>query len=347
MAVLASAPSSSELDLGPCARPPGRGRSPRGSPAPPWRSAVSVRRSRSRPGGQVGHQVEVGRVDEATPRGRGSAALLSRSCTARPDVAHVEVDGVAVEQQHQRRQAEQHGQAQGVARGLAQLLARDGPDLARGSCAAVAGPGRLFGLDAVDEDVLERGHDALDRERAEARRARAPPGSGRVPASASATTTWSRVPKTEASSTQSSGSRRSWASSTRGQETSRSARPANTSFSSADRAQRDQPAGVHQRDPVAALGLVEVVGGDDDGHALPGHARRSGSRSGGARSGRRRRWARRGRAPAARGARRRPAPGAASSRPGSDRVSRSSLPSRPAMRTAQPSRSSRARPRRP
>ena len=96
-------------------------------------------------------------------------------------------------------------------------------------------------------------------------------------------------------------------------------RPAKTRFSSDDGAQRHQAAGVDQGQPVAVLGLVEVVGGHEDGDARRPPSRRSAARSAGARSGRRRSWARRGTRRAAGAARRRRGPAAASSRPAARR----------------------------
>ena len=77
---------------------------------------------------------------------------------------------------------------------------------------------------------------------------------------------------------------------------------------------RRDPAGVHQRQPVAVLGFVEVVGGDEHGDALAPKAGRSAARTGGARPGRRRPSARRGRGCAARGGWRSPGRGAAATR---------------------------------
>ena len=55
--------------------------------------------------------------------------------------------------------------------------------------------------------------------------------------------------------------------------------------SAGGRVERDQPAAVHQRQPVAVLGLLHVVGGDEHRGAAARRARRSGPRSCGATSG--------------------------------------------------------------
>ena len=80
------------------------------------------------------------------------------------------------------------------------------------------------------------------------------------------------------------------------------------------RADRRQPAGVDQRDAVAALGLVEVVRRDEDRDARPATARRSAARTAGATADRRRRSARRGTGSAARGGSRSRARAAGASR---------------------------------
>ena len=84
---------------------------------------------------------------------------------------------------------------------------------------------------------------------------------------------------------------------------------------SADRALGQQLAIGDVGEPVAALRLVHVVGGDQHRDALRRRAGGSRPRNRAAPWGPRRRWARRAAAAAARAACRRPAPAAASSRP--------------------------------
>jgi hypothetical protein len=72
---------------------------------------------------QVGGEVEVGRVDERGDEIAARSAVVAILHRQR-HVPHVEVDGIAVEQQHHGGQAQEHGQAQRVARCLAQLLER-------------------------------------------------------------------------------------------------------------------------------------------------------------------------------------------------------------------------------
>ena len=135
------------------------------------------------------------------------------------------------------------------------------------------------------------------------------------PRSASRTTTWMRVPKTEVSTRPRLRRRAPRAPRRRAARcTSSTASPGEDLLQLGDRAERHEPAGVDEGEAVAVLGLVEVVGGDEDRDARRPPSRRSGARSAGARSGRRRSWARRGRRRAARAARRRRGPAAASSR---------------------------------
>ena len=96
--------------------------------------------------------------------------------------------------------------------------------------------------------------------------------------------------------------------------TSTIGRSAKTCLSSRDRAERREPARVHERQPVAVLGLVEVVRRDEHRHALPARGGRSAARTAGATPGRRRRSARRGTGSAARAGWRSRAPAAAASR---------------------------------
>ena len=80
------------------------------------------------------------------------------------------------------------------------------------------------------------------------------------------------------------------------------------------RAERREPAGVDERDAMAALGLVQVVRRDEHGDARLRRACRSAARTGGATADRRRRSARRERGSAARGGSRSRARGAGASR---------------------------------
>src|SRR5262249_53792008 len=76
----------------------------------------------------VGEAVEVPGVDE----GGNERAALRRPVAildGQRDVADVEVEGVAVQQQEERRHEDEYGQRPPIARDLAQLLAGDGQRL--------------------------------------------------------------------------------------------------------------------------------------------------------------------------------------------------------------------------
>ena len=104
--------------------------------------------------------VEVGRVHEGGHQLAAARALVE-VLHGEAHVAHVEVDRVAVEHQHEGRQAEQHPQAERVA-------ARSGaaPCAIAATCAGSRPPwppAALLGLDVVDEDVFERRQDLFSR----------------------------------------------------------------------------------------------------------------------------------------------------------------------------------------
>ena len=97
------------------------------------------------------------------------------------------------------------------------------------------------------------------------------------------------------------------------------------------RAQGDQLAAVDQAEPVAVLGLVHVVRGDEDRHALARQLVDQVPELAAADRDRRRRSARRGRGSAARGGWRSPGPAAASSRRRGSPVGRRRCSASPAI----------------
>ena len=94
------------------------------------------------------------------------------------------------------------------------------------------------------------------------------------PSSASSTTTWIRVPKTEVSRAQGAASIASSACARARRRHLEHRVAGEDALELGDGAQRDEAAGVDEGEPVAVLGLVEVVRGDEDGDASPPTSRR-------------------------------------------------------------------------
>ena len=233
----------------------------RGSRARPRASFRSSSRSSVRRRVDGGREIEVAGVDER----RDERAALGRAVAvldAERDVPDVEVQRVAVEQQEERR-ARTPGSA--ASAGRARSAAAPSGDRQRlASCRALRA---LGALDDVEEHVFERRRDRVDRRRPRCRRrAGARRASSGVDAARRAArrarrcrTGWSSRPP---ASRRARASRRP--AGRRGPRRSGGRRtPASPRWSCRSR----QAAGVDQRDAMAALGLVEVVRGDEHGDA--------------------------------------------------------------------------------
>ena len=176
----------------------------------------------------------------------------------------------------------------------------------------------------VDEDVLEAGLDlAATRSGCVAERAMA-----RSSAAASSPLTCSRLPKATACSTPGCSRSCSASASRSGPVTDQVVRRASRD-DLGDGAVGEQLAVGDVGEPMAALGLVHVVRGDEEGQALGRRAGGSPPRNRGAPWGRRRRSARRAAAAAARESGRRRARAAASSRRRAGRRVGAARPARP------------------
>ena len=151
----------------------------------------------------------------------------------------------------------------------------------------------LGAFDDVEEHVLERRQDRLDRRRPTRRRAR---GSSRARSSKPTCSLRARrAPRCRTGwSSRPPASRRGSASRRPAVGADLDDRPVvEDPLHFGRRAEGRQPAGVDERDPVAALGLVQVVRRHQHGDAVRATACRSAARTAGATPGRRRRSARR------------------------------------------------------
>ena len=217
----------------------------------------SSRRSASA-GVDVGHAIEVAGVDER----RDQRAALRRTVAVldgQRDVPDVEVERVAVEQQEERRHEHEDQQRPPIARDLPQLLAVDGERLHH-----ARPPARLRSTTSRNTSSSDgaTGVDARPR-RCPRPQARAIDIAASTPSSAqhgvNGGAEQARLLDLRHAVEQRASRRPDRGCGLRG-----SGDPANTCFTSRGRADRGQAAGVDQRDAMAALGLVEVVGGDED-----------------------------------------------------------------------------------
>ena len=192
----------------------------------------------------------------------------ARSATPGAQVAHVLVDRVAEQDRHHQRHAGDHPAGEPVAAQVAELLARDRGDArerardARFMRALRVSVGRVAATNTSSRLARASATCASTPRRRAAPRASCATGS----ASSRSTSACSRVPSC---ATLCTAGRRSSAVARRAQLARPRSRPRRVDLAHQPlgRARRDQPPAVEDREPVAALGLVHVVGRDEDRRA--------------------------------------------------------------------------------
>ena len=220
----------------------------------------------------VSPQREIARTGEAADQvaARRRAALV-------PDdqrhVVHVERQRVAEQHQHQHRDGDGHRQAPRIAQDVQEFLAGDGPDAAQvHRCTSSCGCSARSRASISDTNTSSSdGMIFSIRVDAMAPLGQAAGGRTRRPASPSSATTCSPLPNRAASFTPGSCSIASMAASGPSQSTSSTSSCISSRLQRLGRAAGDQLAAIDQAQPVAVFGLVHVVRGDEDRHALAGH----------------------------------------------------------------------------